>query len=52
MCCWCCESGQITAILRVDRTGYVPGESITCKAEINDRSGHGTASSKIKFKMV
>ena len=52
VCCCCCESGPITAVLRIDRTGYVPGEVITCNAEINDGSGHGTASSKVKFKMV
>ena len=52
VCCCCCESGPITAVLRLDRTGYVPGEVISCNAEINDGSGHGTASSKVKFKMV
>ena len=52
MCCCCCESGPITAVLRIDRTGYVPGEVISCNAEINDGSGHGTASSKVKLKMV
>ena len=52
VCCCCCESGPITAVLRIDRTGFVPGEVISCNAEINDGSGHGTASSKVKLKMV
>lgn len=48
--CCCCESGPITAALRIDRTGYVPGEVIIVNAVVN-RSGHGAASSKIIFKM-
>ena len=27
-CCCCCKTGPVTCALRLDRTGYVPGEDI------------------------
>ncbi|XP_060553147.1 arrestin domain-containing protein 3-like isoform X2 [Ruditapes philippinarum] len=51
VCCCCCESQPITATFRIDRTGYVPGESICCNAEINEGTGRGVHSSKVKLMM-
>ena len=34
LCCCCCKSGPLTCALRLDRTGYVPGEDINLDAEI------------------
>ncbi|CAL4137115.1 unnamed protein product, partial [Meganyctiphanes norvegica] len=33
VCCFCCKSGPISAILRIDRTGYIPGDKIIINAE-------------------
>ncbi|XP_045216585.2 arrestin domain-containing protein 17-like isoform X3 [Mercenaria mercenaria] len=49
VCCCCCESQPITATFRIDRSGYVPGESISCNAEIQEGTGRGVHSSKIKL---
>ncbi|VDI06184.1 Hypothetical predicted protein [Mytilus galloprovincialis] len=38
LCCLCCESGPITGVLRVDKTGYVPGEAIYLQGEIQNLS--------------
>ncbi|XP_048733659.2 arrestin domain-containing protein 17-like [Ostrea edulis] len=38
LCCWCCKSGPITGILRICRTGYVPGDSILFDFTIKNRS--------------
>lgn len=52
VCCCCCESPPITATFRLDRSGYVPGENIICNAEINEGTGKGVHSSKIKLIMT
>nr|XP_002123090.1 arrestin domain-containing protein 3-like [Ciona intestinalis] len=38
ICCWCCASNPITAVVRADRTGYVPGEFITINATAENGS--------------
>lgn len=38
LCCFCCKSGPITAMLRLDRIGFVLGESIPFQAEIQNMS--------------
>ncbi|XP_052098843.1 arrestin domain-containing protein 17-like [Mytilus californianus] len=38
LCCLCCESGPITGVLRVDKSGYVPGEAIYLQGEIQNLS--------------
>lgn len=37
-CCLCCASGPLSFVVRIDRTGYVPGESIAINAEIDNLS--------------
>ncbi|XP_063422235.1 arrestin domain-containing protein 17-like [Mytilus trossulus] len=38
LCCLCCTTGPVTGILRLDRTGYIPGESINVNVEIMNMS--------------
>ncbi|KAK3098627.1 hypothetical protein FSP39_021371 [Pinctada imbricata] len=38
LCCLCCETGPITAKLRVDRMGHVCGEAIIPKGEVINKS--------------
>lgn len=52
VCCCCCETAPLTATFRIDKTGYVPGESISCNAEIQEGTGRGVHSSKIKLVML
>lgn len=52
VCCCCCETGPITATLRIDRVGYVPGESIVISGEIDDKTGKGVHKSQVELVMV
>ncbi|XP_067665145.1 arrestin domain-containing protein 3-like [Haliotis asinina] len=52
LCCLCCASGPISAIFTIDRQGYVPGEAIVLKAEIDNQSNRRIKSSSVKFTMV
>lgn len=38
VCCLCCKSGPIKATLRLNRIGYVPGESVFFEASIENKS--------------
>ena len=38
ICCLCCKSGPITGTIKVNRIGYVPGESIYFEANIQNLS--------------
>ena len=38
LCCLCCESGPITGVLRLEKTGYVPGEAIYLQGEVQNLS--------------
>ncbi|XP_046337176.2 arrestin domain-containing protein 2-like isoform X1 [Haliotis rufescens] len=52
LCCWCCASGPISANFSIDRQGYVPGEAIILKAEIDNQSNRRIKSSSVKMRMV
>ncbi|XP_053405235.1 arrestin domain-containing protein 3-like [Mercenaria mercenaria] len=52
VCCMCCESDPVSATFRIDKIGYVPGESIVFDAEIRDGTGRGINSSVVKFIML
>ncbi|XP_046337202.1 arrestin domain-containing protein 3-like [Haliotis rufescens] len=52
LCCWCCASGPISANFSIDRQGYVPGEAIILKAEIDNQSNRRIKSSSVKMTMV
>jgi len=38
LCCLCCKSGPISAIIATNRSGYVPGEMIGFNAEVDNLS--------------
>ncbi|XP_071152930.1 arrestin domain-containing protein 3-like isoform X1 [Mytilus edulis] len=38
LCCLCCTTGPVTGILRLDRTGYIPGETIHVNVEFTNMS--------------
>ncbi|CAC5378022.1 unnamed protein product [Mytilus coruscus] len=38
LCGLCCKSGPITGILRLERTGYIPGETINVNVEFRNMS--------------
>ncbi|XP_050403342.1 arrestin domain-containing protein 3 [Patella vulgata] len=52
LCCLCCESGPISAVLRLDRLGFVPGEGIPISGEINNGSRRKMDSSFADIKMT
>ncbi|XP_045216632.2 arrestin domain-containing protein 3-like isoform X2 [Mercenaria mercenaria] len=51
LCCLCCESDPICAMLAVDRIGYVPGEAIVFRSEINNNSNREMTCSKANLVM-
>jgi len=38
LCCLCCRSGPISALIATNRTGFVPGEMIGFSAEVDNQS--------------
>eukprot|EP00092_Neocalanus_flemingeri_P038523 GFUD01041941.1.p1 GENE.GFUD01041941.1~~GFUD01041941.1.p1 ORF type:complete len:441 (+),score=97.82 GFUD01041941.1:135-1457(+) len=38
LCCLCCKSGPISAVMTTNRTGYVPGELIGFCAEVDNQA--------------
>ena len=52
LCCLCCKTGPISAVFRIDRSGYVPGDSILLNAEINNNSNRTMNSSKVRLFQV
>ncbi|XP_046549336.1 arrestin domain-containing protein 3-like [Haliotis rubra] len=53
ICCLCCESGPISCNFELDRSGYVPGESIPIKAKITNHSNRTIrGSSAVLYSMV
>ncbi|CAG2186229.1 unnamed protein product [Mytilus edulis] len=38
LCCLCCTTGPVTGILRLNRTGYIPGETIHVNVEFTNMS--------------
>ncbi|XP_033749585.1 arrestin domain-containing protein 3-like [Pecten maximus] len=51
ICCLCCATGPVTAVFRIDRSGYVPGEAIVINAEIVNNSDRSISSSRVKLIM-
>ncbi|KAK6174917.1 hypothetical protein SNE40_013476 [Patella caerulea] len=52
MCCLCCKSGPISAVLKLDRLGYVPGEDIRIHGEISNHSRRKMTSSFAEVRMT
>ena len=49
----CCKSGPVTVRLRTDHTGYVPGEYITAKTELDNQTGAvNLHDCSLEFRMV
>lgn len=44
-----CISGSLRASIRIERTGYVPGENILFSAEIDNESGAKIKGSKVQL---
>ncbi|OWF44458.1 arrestin domain-containing protein 3-like [Mizuhopecten yessoensis] len=51
LCCLCCESGPITGKLRLNRTGYVPGEKIMVQGEVVNHSRRAMKNHQINLLM-
>jgi len=51
LCCLCCKSGPITGVLRLDKSGYVPGEAIYLLGEVQNLS-NTPCSVEVKLKVV
>ncbi|CAL4113597.1 unnamed protein product, partial [Meganyctiphanes norvegica] len=52
LCCLCCKSGPISLVLRIDRSGFVPGEKLYINAECSNQSTRIVKSSKVKIIQV
>ncbi|KAK6180275.1 hypothetical protein SNE40_012462 [Patella caerulea] len=52
LCCLCCKSGPISAVLRLGRLGYVPGEAIPITGEIINGSRQKIDNSFADIKMI
>ncbi|CAG5116543.1 unnamed protein product [Candidula unifasciata] len=52
ICCMCCMSGPITATLRLSQKGYVPGETVTVSAEVNNSSRRKVDSISVELLMT
>ncbi|CAM1325801.1 Uncharacterised protein g9075 [Pycnogonum litorale] len=49
LCCWCCRNGPLTCTVTLDRTAYVPGETIGIKVEIVNKTDIGVYMIKAKL---
>ncbi|XP_011415521.3 arrestin domain-containing protein 17 [Magallana gigas] len=52
ICCLCCTSGPISALLSLPRRGYVPGDIIPVAVEIENLSRRKITSASITLKMT
>ena len=47
LCCLWCASGPMITKVKLDRTGFVPGESIRCVVSLDNRSGNPIKKAKV-----
>jgi len=52
LCCFCCQTGPITAQVMIPKTGYVPGEVININAKIQNNSAARISSTSAKLLQV
>ncbi len=52
VCCCCCVSGNVNAIFRINKRGYVPGENIIVFAQVNNESNTTVDWTKVVLKQV
>lgn len=38
VCCWCCQSGPITARCWLAQTGYAPGQAVLFNGHVDNKS--------------
>lgn len=51
-CCCCCKAGPVYCMIRVERRGYVPGETIIVHAEISNKGRKRIKTSTISLTLV
>ncbi|KAL5005003.1 hypothetical protein ScPMuIL_018459 [Solemya velum] len=52
ICCLCCASGPITSHFRIDKRGYVPGETIVVNGDVVNNSSRNILSVAAILEMV
>ncbi|XP_005101122.1 arrestin domain-containing protein 3 [Aplysia californica] len=52
MCCLCCISGPISASLRLNKKGYVPGETVFIQGDVNNLSSRKIGSTSVELLMT
>ncbi|XP_046545836.1 arrestin domain-containing protein 3-like [Haliotis rubra] len=52
LCCLCCRSGPVSAVLSVQQKGFVPGEAIVITGEVNNMSSRKMGGSSVELKMT
>ena len=52
LCCLCCKSGPISGVIRLNRTGFVPGENIVINAECDNKSRRKMICSYVRLHQV
>jgi len=50
--CFCCKSGPLSAMVHLNKTGFVPGEPIMVSAEIDNKSNRQISGSNAKIIQV
>ncbi|XP_048257824.1 arrestin domain-containing protein 3-like [Haliotis rufescens] len=52
LCCLCCRSGPVSAVLGLQQKSYVPGEAIIITGEVNNMSSRKMGGSSVELKMT
>ena len=50
--CCCCAEGPVVSEFKLERSGYVPGEFINIRAEIDNRTSKQMSGSRVELWMV
>jgi len=50
ICCWCCKTGPITAEIQLNKTGFVPGETVYCNINIENLSTANLTNTRLNLK--
>ena len=51
-CCCCCITGNVRAIFRINKRGFVPGENILVFAQVHNESNTTVSQTKVALKQV
>eukprot|EP00095_Tigriopus_kingsejongensis_P010743 maker-scaffold277_size226016-snap-gene-0.23 protein:Tk10743 transcript:maker-scaffold277_size226016-snap-gene-0.23-mRNA-1 annotation:"arrestin domain-containing protein 3" len=52
LCCFCCRSGPISAVVRMPKTGFVPGEVLVLDAEVENKSSRTMNRSQVRLMQI